>query len=290
MRAKLIVAFVHLISKLPLCLSRGIGGFFGKVACWTSSRGYKVTLQNLEIAFPELDEARRTEMAKESLGQSAQMAMETPAVWFRGEAWRQAKTLSVVEEKKVLEAKDSGRGVLILLPHFGNWEMVGIRVAQLMEATAMYAPPKFKELDSIMRSGRFAAELVPTNAKGVMKIFKALKRGEMTFLLPDQVPIEEGGVFAPFFGRPAFTMTLVQKLIQKTNPVVVVGYAIRRKGGFDLGFMDPDEEIYSEDEQASVAALNRSIENLVAKAPAQYQWEYKRYKKQPDGIGPYKGF
>ena len=290
MRAKLIVFLIHCFSKLPLRLSRGIARIVGTLACLVSARGYRVTQKNLEMVYPELSNAERKAMAVQSMKESAQMAMETPAVWFRGETWRQTKTLSVVAEEKLLKAKDTGRGVLVLMPHFGNWEMAGIHVAQSMKSTAMYAPPKLAALDAVMRAGRFAAEMVPANAKGVMKVFKALKRGEMTLILPDQVPAEEGGIFAPFFDKPAFTMTLIQKLVQKTNPVVLVVYAIRRNGGFDLGYMDPDPAIYSADDQEAVSALNRTIETLVEKAPTQYQWEYKHYRKQPDGISPYNGF
>ena len=108
-------------------------------------------------------------------------------------------------------------------------------------------------------------------------------------ILPDQVPAEGGGIHAPFYNKPAYTMTLIQKLVQKTDPVVLVAYAIRSKGGFDLGYMEPEPEIYSEDDQVAVTALNKTIERLIEKAPTQYQWEYKRYKRQPDRKSLYKG-
>lgn len=82
-------------------------------------------------------------------------------------------------------------------------------------------------------------------------------------------------------------MTLVHKLIKKTNPVVLQAYAIPRRDGFELGFMQPHPSIYSDDEQASVAGLNKTIEALVALAPEQYLWEYKRFKKCPEGKGYY---
>lgn len=289
MRAKLVVFIVHLVAKLPLSVCRWMGRTAGRVACALRARPYLVSVRNMEIAYPELSLERRKKMAIQSVQESAQFATETGSVWFRGDAWRAQKTLSVTDEQKLLDARDSGQGVLILLPHFGNWEMVGIRSAQLMEATAMYAPSKVQGMDTLFHAGRFAAELVPANAKGVMKVAKALKRGEMTFVLPDQVPGEQGGIHAPFFGTPALTMTLIQKLIQKTKPAVVLGYAIRDKGGFHIGYMDPDPSIYSEDEVEAATGLNRSIEKMIEKAPTQYQWEYKRFKSQPDGSNLYKG-
>ena len=289
MRAKLIQALVLLMSRLPLSVSRAFGALTGWCCKLGSSRGYKVTLKNLEIAFPNLSLENRKKLAHESLCQSAQMLFETPAVWFRDDAWRQRKTLSVTNEETYLAARDAGRGVLLLVPHFGNWEMIGLHVGSFMKTTAMYAPPKIVELDSVMRSGRFVADMVPANVKGVASVMKALKRGEMTFILPDQSPADGGGIFAPFYGRPVYTMTLIQKLVKKTNPVVLIAYAIRRRGGFDLGYMEPDPEIYDENDETAAVALNRSIEHLIEKAPSQYQWEYKRYRKRPGGKSPYVG-
>jgi len=290
MRAKLLVFLVHFLCSLPLSVSRGLGVLVGRIAWFVSTRSRQVTLKNLEIAFPALSLLERKKMARDSLCHTAQTFMEVPAVWYRDDAWRQKTTLSVINEDIYVAARDSGRGVLFLVPHFGNWEMIGLRVGSFMKTTAMYAPPKIPELDSIMRSGRFVADMVPANVKGVLSVMKALKRGEMTFILPDQVPVKGAGAFAPFYGTPAYTMTLIHKLVQKTNPVVLVAYAIRTKGGFDLGYMEPDSDIYSEDEQKAVVALNRSIERLIEKAPAQYCWEYKRYKRQPDGRSPYEGY
>ena len=290
MRAKLLVILVHFLCSLPLSVSRALGIFTGRLAWLFSARSRQVTLKNLEIAFPALSLSERKKMARDSLSHSAQTLFEVPAVWYRDDIWRQEKTLSITNEELYIAARESGRGVLFLVPHFGNWEMIGLRVGSFMKTTAMYAPPKIPELDAIMRSGRFVADMVPANVKGVLSVMKALKRGEMTFILPDQVPVEGAGIFAPFYGTPAYTMTLIQKLVQKTNPVVLVAYAILTKGGFDLGYMEPDPDIYAEDEQKAVFALNQSIEKLIEKAPTQYSWEYKRYKRQSDGRNLYAGY
>ena len=282
MTAKILIFFVQVLARLPLAVSRSIGSFLARIAIVLKTRGYLVTQRNLEIAYPELAESERVTLAQESLRQSAQMALETAAVWFRDDAWRASKKISIEGQPLFEQARSEGRGVILILPHFGNWEMAGIHFARQMTSTAMYAPPKLKALNPLMRHGRSSADLVPTSTRGVMKILKALREGNMTVILPDQVPVaEEAGIFVPFFNRPAFTMTLIYKLMRKSNPVVLVAYGIRRKGGFDVGCMEPDQDIYSDNEQTAVAAMNASIEKLVAMAPAQYQWEYKRYKKQP---------
>jgi KDO2-lipid IV(A) lauroyltransferase len=133
--------------------------------------------------------------------------------------------------------------------------------------------------------------MVATDNKGVAELLRALRAGDISGILPDQVPDISGGVYAPFFGVPALTMTLVSKLQHKTGARVLLGVARRLQGaaghGFEIVFREPDPEIYAGDIPASLAALNRSIEALVSETPEQYQWEYKRFRRQPDGARLY---
>ena len=123
----------------------------------------------------------------------------------------------------------------------------------------------------------------------MIALVKRLKNGEFTAILPDQVPDRQaGGKFAPFFGVPALTMTLVTNLRQSTNCRIISGAAVRVDGGFEVHFVEPAKGIYSSDPHEALAALNHTVERCVAISPAQYQWEYKRFRKQPDQSNPYK--
>lgn len=129
-------------------------------------------------------------------------------------------------------------------------------------------------------------KLAPANMKGVAQMLKLLKAGEMVGNLPDQEPDDRsGGVFAPFMGVETFSPKLVTRLISKTGAKVVAGFAERLPDGqgFDIHFIAADAGIYSSDEVEAVTAMNRTVEQLVAKAPEQYQWEYKRFKTRPEG-------
>lgn len=136
------------------------------------------------------------------------------------------------------------------------------------------------------------SKVFPTNRKGVAAMFNALRRGECAGILPDQEPELEGGVFVPFFGIEALTMTLVSKLARKTEAAVVFGYARRLPAaeGFELVFKLADPAIYSEDLAESVTALNAGVEACVREVPAQYQWEYKRFRKVPQGRSDHYSF
>jgi len=125
---------------------------------------------------------------------------------------------------------------------------------------------------------------VPTNVRGVAALLKALRRGETTAILPDQQPPPASGDFAPIFGVPAQTMTLVHNLIQKSGSQALMCAALRVAGGWELHFMPTEEAINSADQQISLDALNRGVETIVALAPSQYQWEYKRFRARPEGF------
>ena len=114
-------------------------------------------------------------------------------------------------------------------------------------------------------------------------MYRALNDDALAILLPDQVPDLNAGEFAPFFGHPTLTMTFAHRLIRQTNPFVMLGWAQRVEGGFEIHYEPILDEIYADDASSYATALNRAIENLVLKDPAQYQWEYKRFKKQPEG-------
>jgi KDO2-lipid IV(A) lauroyltransferase len=114
---------------------------------------------------------------------------------------------------------------------------------------------------------------------------RALKGGAITAILPDQVPDRRSGRFAPFFGHPALTGTLSCKLIQQSGAQVFMATALRLPGvqGYRICFREPDADIYSEDLDTSLAALNQSVEALIREAPEQYLWSYRRFRRVPPG-------
>ena len=287
MRAFLLSLIVHFFSMLPISINRGLGLIIGRLLYALNIRERRTTERNLEICYPTMAKEERRKLAQRSMTLTFQK-LETSSIWFRDQSWRESHTLQTSNTELFQTALDSDQGVIVLIPHFGNWEMAGITAGDSAVGTGIYREPKLKALNPLMQKGRQSVKntMVPANVKGVMAILKALRRGEATVILPDQVPAE-GGVYADFFGKPAYTMTLVHKLIQKTRPRVVMAYALPIAGGFELGFMEPDADIYHADERVSATGLNKSIEKMISLAPEHYQWDYKRFKHQEDGIDPY---
>lgn len=284
MKNHLAPLLVKAMALLPLGLLRGIGSLAGRVVWWINGRSARVTRTNIALCFPELSPAEQTRLARQSLAETAKTAMEAGAVWRNSWLWLERRIVTK-EGDDLLRAKlAEGKGVLVLAPHHGNWEVVAPYLASVANLTAMYQPLDNPKMDELVLAGRSKLNITmaPTNRKGVMMLFKALQGGTIVGILPDQVPARDaGGEVAPFMGQPALTMTLVHGLIQRTGCAVCSCYAERVPGGFKIVVLEADPAIYSADQHTSVAGLNASVAACVRRAPAQYQWEYKRFRRLP---------
>lgn len=271
------------LGHLPLSWVRALGAVSGRFSLLCNSRMAVATQQNIAYCLPELSPKAQQALVRASLIETGKLALETTVIWARSTAWVNNHILEVEGCHHLKEAMTRKQGVLILAPHIGNWEVVNYFLARCGDVTNMYQPPKVDGMDEILQDyrTRCGANLVPTNRKGLMAILKVLKTGGISGVLPDQTPKEENsGLFAPFMAHHAFTMTLAHKLIQKSGCLPLFAYAERVKGGFNITISPAPDAIYSDDEQVAVNALSQGIEQCVRAIPAQYQWEYKRFRKR----------
>jgi len=250
------------------------------------NRSRSTTEKNLSTCFPDLNPHQLRALTRESLQNTACTALEM------GKAWMLpiSRTVDLVVETEGYEdyraAVSAGKGGILMAPHLSNWEIFGFFATHETQSTFMYQPPRQAAVDRLLREvrSRDGVKMAPTNRKGVAQVLFALQAGEVVGILPDQVPGDESGLFAPFFGEPAFTMTLISKLAARTGAAVFCGFAQRLPGGrgFRAVFQRAEEDIFSTDAETSVASLNRSVEKAITLAPSQYQWEYKRFRRRPD--------
>ncbi len=290
MKFRLLILLLHFFALLPLRVARGLGRLLGDI-CWlTRGSMAGTTLTNLALCFPGMDVAERKKLARASLRHTFMTITEGGAVWL----WPAARALALIHKVEGLElmraAHAAGRGVIMLGPHLGHWELTGLYLnaagcgqnSQLFQAPD---DPRFANFIFAARS-RAGAQMVPTDQKGVGLLLQALRRGEVIGILPDQVPPASGGDFAPFFGVPALTMSLACRLQQKTGARVLMVFARREPDpnqGFTIVIQEPDPKVYAEHIPDALAGMNHSIETLMTGVPEQYQWEYKRFKRQPPG-------
>lgn len=286
MKAQVTAALLILASYLPLELCRSLGRGLGRCAWWLGGSPRRVTQRNIGLAFPELSAAEQTRLACRSLQATGELAVEMGYIWNR--PWETVRThiLEVRGGDAVREALASGSGVMMLGPHLGNWEVVGLHISEFGESVALYEPPHMQALDSMVRGARerSGTSLVPTDAKGLVTLVRALKKGAIAGILPDQVPpVVESGENSPFMGISCFTMTLASKLLVRSGALAFFGFAERVPGGYRLHYIPASPEIYSEDLAVSLKALNDGVEKCLRVCPSQYQWEYKRFRERPRG-------
>lgn len=286
MKTFIVTWLLRVVALLPLSVARTIGRGIAYLLSLTNNDIYRLSSINIALTHPQLDSDALDKITKDSVASTVVNAFEMPIVWQQDNDWIVKKTVSIEGEAHLTSALGSKKGVIIIAPHIGNWEALGRHLPVHAPTTNLYQPPKLTALENIVRSGRerSGAKLVPTNQRGVAALLKALRRGELIGVLPDQVPPKNSGVFAPFYNVPAYTMTLVYSLIQKTDCRVVLGSALRVPGGFKVIYAEAPEAIYSADQAVSLRALNLMVEMAINNDVAQYQWAYKRFKKQPEGV------
>ncbi|MGB1911797.1 MAG: lysophospholipid acyltransferase family protein [Porticoccaceae bacterium] len=285
MRSALALSLLKIISLLPLGLARFFGYIMGVIMTIFATAGYKTSQQNIAHCFPDKPSQANKALAKARMSHLGQAFFETPGLWRRSSDWLQSKIIAVEGESYLNEAIASNRGTILLIPHQGNWEVIGLWVAKQTAMTSLYQPPKNSQLGHWIKKSRerTGANLVPTNVRGVAALLKALGRGETVAILPDQQPPKASGDFAPLFEKPALTMTLAYNLLNRSGSQALFCCALREQGGWRLKFMPADQAIYSEDQAISLKAMNQGVEAIAAEAFDQYQWEYKRYRTQPEG-------
>jgi KDO2-lipid IV(A) lauroyltransferase len=275
--------FFRLLGRLPLAWLHALGTVLGWIVYWASPVYAARMRENLAASGLYGDAAERERALRECVAQTGRAVAEIPKVWFDDEA-RVARLVRSDTWNVVEAVQREGRGIIFLTPHLGCFEVAGQYIAQRLPITVLYRPPRQRWLEPLMIRGRIRghAQVAPASLRGVRLLYKALQRGEAVGLLPDQAPQVGEGAWADFFGRPAYTMTLVRRLQKQTGAAVIFTYAERlpHGDGYVMHFSAHDGEL---DERE----LNKGIEALIRKCPTQYLWSYNRYKvprgaAQPD--------
>ncbi|MFK8018989.1 MAG: lysophospholipid acyltransferase family protein [Pseudomonadales bacterium] len=275
------------LALVPLSISRGLGHLVGWLLGKTKDRNVRIIKANLTLCFPDKSEAEREQLLSERLQILGATALEMLKIWGASSKAVHGLVAEVDGRELLEEAIQQGRGTIILAPHLGNWEVIGPFLTQCASVVKiMYSRPKSDTMHQLIVDARqrTGVMLVPADRSGVVQLLKTLRAGDMIGILPDQVPADESGVFAPFFGQQALSMTLMSNLARKTGAAVITAYALPTPSGFKIVLSKPDPAIYAEDLNESVAAMNRTIEACVTQHPANYQWEYKRFKRRPEGL------
>lgn len=251
-------------------------------------REYEVARRNLALIHPQLPDVERERRVRAVLRGTALNLLDTLSVWSHSPAHNLRR--AVVREGEALyrAALAAPRGVIVAAPHYGNWELLNQYLGEQGPIAIVYRPPAAAVIERLLRRARRgrAIEQVRAEIGSVRRLLRVLQAGGTVGILPDQQPKLGEGVFAPFFGIPALTMTLIQRLARRTGAVVLFAFAERRAdGGHDLHFRPADPAVTDPDPTVAATALNAGIEAIARRDFRQYQWTYKRFSLRPAGSG-----
>ncbi len=276
--SSIMLSVLSLWAKLPRPILQLLGSALGSLHHFANTRPAQVTAANLAVCGQDAD------LRHESLRETGKTLLETPAIWLGTQDRLEDWFGEIRGESLLRESVQSDRGLMVLLPHLGNWELFNVFYRRYGRMTALYRPPRKAALDDVMRRvrGRHGNEMVPTDRRGIRRLYQVLESGGTVVVLPDQVPAN--GQFVTFFGTAALTDELAVRLQKKTAArALMLSFLRRRDGRFDTHILDPGESLYKGDRMSALTTLNSTVEELVQLAPAQYQWEYKRFRERPKG-------
>ncbi|MCG6967849.1 MAG: lysophospholipid acyltransferase family protein [Chromatiaceae bacterium] len=294
MRDRLLKTLLSLIARLPFRWVGALGAAAGHLIYRRGGREVRIARINLAMCFPEMSEAEREALVRENLSETGRSLAQMLGIW----AGPRREWADDVDDNGLMEAAREmiarGRGLIFAMPHLGNWELLAYLATRVAPATALYRPPRQAFMDELMRQGRARSgiEPVPTDRQGLKALHAALQRGEIVGILPDQVPKAAGasGTLAPFFGHPALTMTLVNRLVRRHGCAVLFCCAVYDSNThrYRAYHFEADPAIGDESSEVAAAALNSAVERCVRTFPAHYQWTYRRFE-MPDQrrTGPY---
>ncbi len=275
-------ALFRFLARLPLPLLHNLGALAGWLA-WLASPTYR---RNFQL---HIGQAGMMEAKAEAIAEAGKALLELPKIWLRPQDEVIERVVRVSGWELVEAAWAAKRGIVFLTPHLGCFEITAQYYAARKPMTVLYRRPKQDWLAPLIEEGRGAnLKLAPADLSGVRRLLKALKGGEAVGMLPDQVPGNGEGAWLPFFGRPAYTMTLAARLAQSVpgGATVLLAYAERLHygAGYHLKLF-PLSAPLAGDLTQRAAQINRELETLIRQCPGQYLWGYNRYKV-PSGAEP----
>ncbi|RZL88477.1 MAG: lysophospholipid acyltransferase family protein [Variovorax sp.] len=274
----------RLLARVPLPWMHRIGAWLGWLVYWLSPtyrRRVKAHAGNAGFTPAQY---------RPAIGAAGAMVAELPWLWLRPAGESVLQRVRWHDDQVFEQALAARRGVILATPHVGSWEMIGQAIAERFgpahgPLTVLFRPARKAWLAELIAGSRDRPGLksLPTNLAGVRGLIRVLRAGGYTGVLPDQVPPQGQGVWAPFFGRPAYTMTLLARLAQQTGAQVLMTWCERLPGARYVIHFEPVDAPALYDAgatpEAAATAMNEALMRLIERLPGQYLWGYGRYKQ-----------
>ncbi len=291
---RMVVNPYQIFKYVPLSVLQMLARFVAWVIVQLPNSSLVRTIKvNMMLVAPALSHTHKQALIKAIVCHQCLSSVESIKSWAMLPKWSIAQIRDVHNKDILLEGLANPNGMLAIVPHLGTWEMMNAWLNQFGAPTIMYKPVKGNITNDFVLQGRsrLNATLVPTDGSGVKAIFKTLKQGGFSIILPDHVPEPSGGVVVPFFGVETLTSTLASKLASKTKCALVGISCIRRDDGdgFDIYCYKLDEAaLYDRDAAIASHALNQAMERMIKEHCSHYMWGYRRFKRLPILGNPYR--
>ena len=263
-----------------------MGKFIGSLLFIFKNRNKHIAEVNIDICFTKLSHVSKQELLKKNLQENGKTLIE--CFWLWRHPQKVLGTLLGNIKNYELLKRASKQGTIFVTPHFGSWEFGALLTAANCDFLILYAPSKSEHITMLSCQGRSSTggTVISTNELNAKHLIQHIKNGGSVGILPDQVPDGNGGVYSSFFGRQAYTSTLVCKLAKKLQCPIVFGYALRNTQNslrYDAYYYEAPKEVYSDNIIIATDALNKKIESFINTVPEQYVWGYKRFKNPAPG-------
>ncbi|KJK06807.1 lysophospholipid acyltransferase [Pseudomonas tussilaginis] len=286
-KGALMVGALRLFAKLPWGAVQRVGAAIGWLMWKLPNSSREVVRINLAKCFPEMDPVAREKLVGQSLKDIGKSFTESACAWI----WPAQRSIDLVREVEGLEvlqaALASGKGVVGITSHLGNWEVLNHFYCNQCKPIIFYRPPKLKAVDDLLREQRvqLGNRVAASTKEGILSIIKEVRKGGQVGIPADPEPAESAGVFVPFFATKALTSKFVPNMLAGGKAVGVFLHALRLPdgSGFKVILEAAPEAMYSEDTETSAAAMSQVVERYVRAYPSQYMWSMKRFKKRPPG-------
>ncbi len=276
----LIQTVLRILNRMPVAWLHALGPMSAKLIQRRGSNKDRIIHRNLEIAFRDWDDQSKASLKQQSSIHTACFALETGLIWH-GNGVRVDQAISqVLGWDHVESAMASGKGLLLVGAHLGNWELLNLYCMRQLSMAGLYKAPSDSVFNQWIRSARerFGGQLIASGSQSMRQLLRTLRSGGAAGIIADQQPKLGDGVMAPFFGHPALTMTLIGRLANKTGCHVLMASCYRVMGkGFRIEIRPVDASITDSDPVIAATALNASIEQAIRVAPEQYLWRYPRF-------------
>lgn len=287
LKGALVIGFLRLFALLPWPAVQGLGSGIGWLLARIPNRSAQVVRINIGKCFPELDPDARERLVRQSLNDIGKTLTESACAWI----WPARKSLARVKEVEGLEVLEralaSGKGVVGITSHLGNWEVLNHFYCSQCRPIIFYRPPKLKAVDELLQKQRvqLGNRVAPSTREGILSVIKEVRKGGAVGIPADPEPGEGSGVFVPFLGTRALTSKFVPGMLTGAGAVGVFLHAVRLVdgSGFRVILEAAPPEMYSSDVRIATAAMSGVIERYVRAYPSQYMWSMKRFKKRPPG-------